>query len=100
VRGRQVREVLRAWGETRPAVIAGDLNAVPGSPELEPLARSGFSDLALAAGADEATFPADAPARRIDYVWGIGVTGAQAHTVASTASDHRAVVVNVTRTGR
>ena len=97
VRQRQVRELLRAWGEVSPAVIAGDLNAPPASLELDLLAQSGFSDLALQAGADEATFPSDKPEKRIDYVWGVGLAGAQAHTVASTASDHRAVVVNLTR---
>jgi len=97
VRQRQVRELLRAWGDAPVAVIAGDLNAVPASLEMDLLARSGFSDLALQAGADEGTFPSDKPDRRIDYVWGVGLTGAQAHTVASTASDHRAVVVNITR---
>jgi len=97
VRQRQVRELLRAWGEVSPAVIAGDLNAPPASPEMDLLAQSGFSDLALQAGADEGTFPSDKPETRIDYVWGVGLTGAQSHTVASTASDHRAVVVNLTR---
>lgn len=100
VRQRQVRELLRAWDGASPAIIAGDLNALPASLELDLLAQSGFSDLALQAGADEGTFPSDKPVKRIDYIWGIGVSGSQAHTVASTASDHRAVVVNVTRTGR
>ena len=98
VRQRQMRELLRAWGGASPAVIAGDLNAEPASLELDLLAQSGFSDLALQAGTDEATFPSEKPKKRIDYIWGIGVSGSQAHTVASTASDHRAVVVNVTRT--
>ena len=98
VRQRQVRELLHAWDGASPAVIAGDLNALPASLELDLLAQSGFSDLALQAGSEEGTFPSDKPERRIDYIWGIGVSGSQAHTVASTASDHRAVVVNVTRT--
>lgn len=97
VRQRQVRELLRAVGDASPALIAGDLNALPASLELDLLAQSGYSDLALQAGADEPTFPADRPEKRIDYVWGVGLVGSQAHTVASTASDHRAVVVNVTR---
>ena len=98
VRQRQMRELLRAWDGSSPALVAGDLNALPASLELDLLAQSGFSDLALQAGADEPTFPAERPERRIDYVWGVGVSGSQAHTVASTASDHRPVVVNVTRT--
>src|SRR5437870_3582623 len=57
----------------------------------------GFRDLAESAGL---TFPADNPSKRIDYVWGIGVTGSNAHTVnAPNASDHRGLVVNVRRQG-
>lgn len=97
IRLRQVRELLDFWGSAPAAVIAGDLNAPPDSPEMDLLARSGFTDLAIQSGTDEATFPSDRPAKRIDYIWGIGVSGAQAHTVASTASDHRAVVVNISR---
>ena len=97
VRQRQVRELLGAWGNAPVAVLAGDLNAPPDSPEMDLLARSGFTDLAIQSGTDEKTFPSDRPEKRIDYVWGMGVSGAQAHTVASTASDHRAVVVNITR---
>jgi len=97
VREGQVRTLLRAWGGARPAVIAGDLNARPGSAELGLIAEAGFRDLVADAGADQPTFPASAPDRRIDHIWGIGVTGTQAHTVPSTASDHRAVVINVSR---
>jgi hypothetical protein len=43
----------------------------------------------------------DDPPRRIDYIWGIGVIGSSPHTVmALGASDHRAVVVNVTKQAR
>lgn len=105
VRVRQMQELLgRALAgvdlSATPVIVAGDLNALPGSPELRLLEVAGFEDLALQAGADEPTFPSDRPERRIDYVWGAGLIGAQAHTVASTASDHRAVVVNVTRRDR
>ena len=79
------------------AIVAGDLNALPGSAELRLLEDSGFRDLAKADGADQATIPASDPKQRIDYVWGIGVTGTQAHTVTSTASDHRPLVVTITR---
>jgi len=97
VRLRQVRELLGAWDAASPAIIAGDLSASPDTVEMDLLAQSGFSDLALQAGANEATFPSVKPEFRIDYVWGVGVSGSQAHTVDSTASDHRAVVVNVTK---
>lgn len=97
VRVGQVTALLDAWAGASPAIIAGDLNALPFTPEMRMLAGAGFTDLAQAAAAEQPTFPARAPTERIDYVWGIGVTGSQVHTVASTASDHRAVVVNIAR---
>jgi endonuclease/exonuclease/phosphatase family metal-dependent hydrolase len=97
VRQRQVRAILDAWRGEGPAILAGDLNALAGDREMKMLEEAGFRDLAAADGAVQPTFPAGAPERRIDYVWGIGVTGTQVHTVASTASDHRAVVVNIAR---
>jgi endonuclease/exonuclease/phosphatase family metal-dependent hydrolase len=95
VRQRQVRMLLDAWGGAKPVVLAGDLNARPGSPELRLLEDAGFRDLAKDDGADQPTIPSDRPTDRIDYVWGIGVVGSEAHTVATTASDHRPVVMNI-----
>ncbi|MGH2379361.1 MAG: endonuclease/exonuclease/phosphatase family protein, partial [Candidatus Limnocylindria bacterium] len=97
VRQGQVRAILDAWAGARPAIVAGDLNAAPDSPEMRMLSDAGFTDLAAAAGADQPTFPAREPTERIDYVWGIGVVGSQVHTAVSTASDHRPVVVNIAR---
>ena len=97
VRQGQVRAILDAWAGARPALVAGDLNALPGSPEMRMLMDAGFTDLAAAAGAEQPTSPARDPVNRVDYVWGISVTGSQAHTVASTASDHRPVVVNIAK---
>ncbi len=102
VRQRQVRTLLTVWdtysrgaGGTT-AVVAGDLNALPGTPELKLLEDAGFRDLAKDDGADQPTWPASTPVQRIDYVWGIGVRASQAHTVPSTASDHRPLIVNIT----
>ena len=97
VRQGQVREIVSAWAGASPAVVAGDLNALPDTPELRLLEEAGFRDLVRDDGADQPTSPATVPRNRVDYVWGIGVTGSQAHTVASNASDHRPVVINVTR---
>jgi endonuclease/exonuclease/phosphatase family metal-dependent hydrolase len=97
VRQRQVRAILDSWRGEGPAILAGDLNALADDREMKMLEEAGFRDLAAADGAVQPTFPAGAPDRRIDYVWGLGVTGTQVHTVASTASDHRAVVVNIGR---
>jgi endonuclease/exonuclease/phosphatase family metal-dependent hydrolase len=97
VRQGQVHTILSHWNNERPAIVIGDLNALPGSAEMSLLEGAGFRDLAKDDGADQPTFPAAAPVRRIDYVWGIGVTGSQAHTVATTASDHRPLVINISR---
>jgi endonuclease/exonuclease/phosphatase family metal-dependent hydrolase len=97
VRQGQVYALLSAWNNERPALVVGDLNALPGSAEMSLLEGAGFRDLAKDDGADQPTSPAADPKNRIDYVWGIGVTGSQAHTVATTASDHRPLVMNISR---
>jgi endonuclease/exonuclease/phosphatase family metal-dependent hydrolase len=100
VRMEQVRALLDQVGSASPAIIACDCNATPEAPELKLITDSGFGDLALQSGGPDGTFPSDAPVERIDYIFGVGVTAAQGHVVVSTASDHRAVVVNVTLSGR
>lgn len=55
---RQIAALLEAWGGRAPAVIAGDLNAEPGSPELERLLRRGLRSAQQVAGAEDLpTFP-------------------------------------------
>ncbi|HEY8656985.1 MAG TPA: endonuclease/exonuclease/phosphatase family protein [Candidatus Limnocylindria bacterium] len=98
VRLEQVRTLLREWNGRQPAIIACDCNALPEAPELALIDAAGFGDLAAQAGGLAPTFPAGAPRERIDYLFGNGVQASQAHVVDSTASDHRALVVNVTRT--
>ena len=100
VRLEQVRTLLREWDGRKPAIIACDCNALPEAPELALIDAAGFGDLAAQAGSTAFTFPADAPRERIDYLFGVGVQAAQAHVLDSTASDHRALVVNVTRPTR
>ncbi len=96
----QVRMILDRWGEAPPTVIAGDLNALPGAIEIQLFGQSGFDDLGAPAGD---TTTGDSPQKRIDYVFGKGVIGSQAHIAANNdldrlkqASDHRGLVVNVT----
>ena len=96
VRMEQVRTLLGEIGAATPAIIACDCNAMPDAPELKLITDSGFGDLALQSGGGGNTFPADSPVERIDYIFGVGVTASQGHVSNSTASDHRAVIVNVT----
>jgi endonuclease/exonuclease/phosphatase family metal-dependent hydrolase len=98
IRQEQVRTILREWDGEKIAIIAGDMNADPGDLEMSLFAEAGYGDLAEPAGP---TTTMDDPQKRIDYIWGVGVIGSNPHTVmALGASDHRAVVVNVTRSGR
>lgn len=77
----------------RPTILAGDFNAVPGSPPVAALRRS-WTDASGEPG--EPTFPSPAPTVKIDYVF---VTPATAFRVVETkvvedaaASDHRPVL--------
>jgi endonuclease/exonuclease/phosphatase family metal-dependent hydrolase len=99
VRQDQVRTILRELGDATAIVVAGDLNAEPADIEIRLFDQAGFQDLGQQAGP---TTIGDDPPKRIDYVWGLGVVGAQAHTTPedNLSSDHRGLVVNITRTGR
>jgi endonuclease/exonuclease/phosphatase family metal-dependent hydrolase len=98
IRQEQVRTIFREWDGEKVAVIAGDMNAEPGDLEMGLFSEAGYGDLAEPAGP---TTTMDDPPKRIDYIWGIGVIGSSPHTVmALGASDHRAVVVNVTKSSR
>ena len=98
IRQEQVRTIFREWDGEQVAIIAGDMNAEPGDLEMGLFSEAGYSDLAEPAG--PTTTMDDSP-KRIDYIWGIGVIGSSPHTVmALGASDHRAVVVNVSKSSR
>jgi endonuclease/exonuclease/phosphatase family metal-dependent hydrolase len=99
VRQEQVRTILREVEAASPLIIAGDLNATPDIIEIRLLNEFGLDDLGASAGT---TTIGDDPPKRIDYIWGRGVVGAQAHSldpqVAAKASDHRPLIVNISRT--
>src|SRR5258705_10906142 len=90
VRQDQVRTILRELGDATAVVVAGDLNAEPSDIEIRLFDQAGFQDLGQHAGP---TTIGDDPPKRIDYVWGLGVVGALAHTTADTQlpSDHLAL---------
>ncbi|KES05047.1 metal-dependent hydrolase [Streptomyces toyocaensis] len=94
VRAAQVADMLAVLAADRgPKILVGDFNAEASAPELAPL----WGPLRDAAPGGGGTYPASDPAKRIDLVTvspGIGVTGAR--TVATEASDHRPVVVDLT----
>src|SRR5438093_1834667 len=98
IRQEQVRTIMSEWDGEKVAIIAGDMNAEPGDLEMGLFSEAGYGDLGEPAGGTKSQEP---PRRRIDYIWGVGVIGSSPHTVmALGASDHRAVVVNVTKQSR
>jgi endonuclease/exonuclease/phosphatase family metal-dependent hydrolase len=86
--------------QAAPAIICGDLNAVPSSPAYKMLARHFRDTQLLAARRPRPTYPSRLPILRIDHIFvsdGLGVTSA---TVTATplvrrASDHLPLLATV-----
>lgn len=99
-RAQEIAGVLRAAATVDagvPLLLGGDLNALPESPLHQTLAQAGFRDAWPGCGAGDArTFPVNAPARRIDYVYLRGdVRCVDARVLAEYASDHRPLLVRI-----
>jgi endonuclease/exonuclease/phosphatase family metal-dependent hydrolase len=78
-----------------PKLLLGDFNAQPDDAELAPLWTRLTDALTVEGQRTTPTWPADVPAKRLDYVTfspGIRVTGA--HIPDTLASDHRPVVAD------
>ncbi|MPZ84728.1 MAG: metal-dependent hydrolase [Actinophytocola sp.] len=97
VRELQVADTLRILAEDRRGarqVLLGDLNAEPTAPELAPL-WTRLSD-AWTSAEPGPTYPADMPAKRIDYVTvSSGIEVRDTAVVDTLASDHRPVVADL-----
>jgi endonuclease/exonuclease/phosphatase family metal-dependent hydrolase len=86
--------------QVAPAIICGDLNAIPSSPAYKMLARHFRDAHLLAAPRPRPTYPSRLPVLRIDHVFvsdGLGVTSATvpATLLARRASDHLPLLVSV-----
>jgi endonuclease/exonuclease/phosphatase family metal-dependent hydrolase len=99
VRLAQLPRVLALVAGRPATVLMGDFNAEPGSAEVALLRAAGLADGFAAGGggpADEPTWPADRPGRRIDYIWLSGDLAAGGFVATtSTASDHRGIAVTL-----
>ncbi|HEY5554178.1 MAG TPA: endonuclease, partial [Cellulomonas sp.] len=89
--------VLPAGG---PAVLAGDLDAVPGSPEADVLKAAGWTSAMDRAGDAASTYPSDDPRSRIDSVLDQGMQATHAEVLTTPrSSDHLPVVVTLEPAG-
>ena len=79
--------------------VGGDLNAAAGDPEPALLTGAGFvSALDVVGDPRLLTGPGTVSSRRIDWVFGRGVSFAEARVVGGARlSDHRPVVVRLAR---
>lgn len=97
----EITALLATQPGTTARVIGGDLNAGPGSVEIETLTGAGWSSaLDVAGGSTGAaalTSPSAAPVARIDWVLGQQVTFTDASVLTGPrTSDHLPVVTTVT----
>ena len=96
IRRAQVEEIVRVLGESSgPTILAGDLNATPEALELQPLFRRLMDSWQPSKGPGY-TYPAIAPAKRIDYVlYSDPFVLVEARVAESAAADHRPVIVSL-----
>lgn len=91
--------VRRASETGLPVIAGGDFNAEPGSATYRRLLAGGLRDAWEECGAgDGFTYPADKPIKRIDYLFlTAGVRCSHAGVIDSRVSDHRPLLVTLTR---
>jgi endonuclease/exonuclease/phosphatase family metal-dependent hydrolase len=80
-------------------VAGGDFNMEPSSAAYAQVIASGLRDAWKECGAgDGLTYPADKPVKRIDYLFlAAGVRCVKAEVIETRASDHRPLLVTITR---
>ncbi|MGH3739553.1 MAG: endonuclease/exonuclease/phosphatase family protein, partial [Micromonosporaceae bacterium] len=95
---RQIKTLLDGWDGDAPAVIAGDFNAAPGTPEIKPLTEAGLVSAQDTTGhVGLLTAPTDRPAYRIDWIFGTSDVAFSDFVRPDTrASDHFPLAVTVT----
>jgi endonuclease/exonuclease/phosphatase family metal-dependent hydrolase len=93
-----IREVIGACQES--VVLTGDLNARPGTPEIDALTEDLIDAWAEAGVGDGYTFPAENPTARLDYVLhSDDVRTCTAAVLSTDASDHLPVTADLVLPG-
>jgi len=90
--------LVKSWGPCRqgdPVIVAGDMNAVPGSWATRPFEGKGLSDPTLGHGLFATTWPSGGdwinfPLMQLDHIWVGGVQVGDVRTVRLPGSDHQA----------
>jgi endonuclease/exonuclease/phosphatase family metal-dependent hydrolase len=91
----EIESLVSAQGDM-PFILCGDFNDMPGSRVHRRLSKTFADSWALVGAAEGFSFPADKPARRIDYIWiskGDSLKPIRAWLPQSAASDHLPLVV-------
>jgi endonuclease/exonuclease/phosphatase family metal-dependent hydrolase len=80
-------------------IAGGDFNAEPSSATYAQVIAAGLKDAWKECGAGEGlTYPADKPVKRIDYLFlAAGLRCTRAEVIETTVSDHRPLLVSLTR---
>ncbi len=91
----QIDRLLEAHADAPVMVIAGDFNAQPGSPEIDTMTGTGLISAQDVSGDPTAlTDPSINPDKRIDWVFGRGVSFVNTEVLADAlSSDHLPLVV-------
>lgn len=92
----QVNEILDIVAQSRgTAILVGDLNATPETPEVSMLTDGPFVD-AFAGSDGDFTYPAETPTKRIDFILAadaLAITDAE--VLSTQASDHLPITATV-----
>jgi endonuclease/exonuclease/phosphatase family metal-dependent hydrolase len=93
----QAEALLDALAGRSPLVVAGDLNANPGTDAIDVLTGAGLVSAVDEIGDPDAlTYPATDPEQRLDWVLGRGITFEEAEVLESeTSADHLPILVTV-----
>jgi endonuclease/exonuclease/phosphatase family metal-dependent hydrolase len=106
VRVQESQVIVDAWAGAPRTVIAGDMNAVPGDPEIEMLRAAGLVEAVAVAGLTPGyTFDSTKPYQRIDYIWlspdlaggGYGTSVRDVVITTGGASDHLGIAATLAR---
>lgn len=94
---KEMNRIIAGFGTDR-VVLMGDFNETPDKSAVEWISSHGWRDTwDLAGEGSKNTFPAKAPAKKIDYIFlGAGISGAGCEHVPEVhGSDHRPLVTTV-----